>query len=282
MSNYVMTGHAGLIGSALTARLDARGAKPLLLVDRRSGVSLSDIERITLTAKPDVFYHLAAFCKVSECVAEPEACFIDNTRGAEQAIEFALRNGAGLFVYFSSARVLAEPRNVYVASKLYGEQLCMAYAECYGLKTTVIRPSTVYGPWPDATDRVLNTWIRNALTGKPLVVKGDVNKTLEFTYIDDFLDALDLIVARAWDRTWAWNVAGDPVRMADAAEMVIAAAGVKGQIEYQQAESWQPQQPRTDVSATRELLGWSPKVGIEQGIKKTVRWYKEHIVAETA
>lgn len=269
---FVMTGHKGLIGSFLLKRLYERGDEAVLLVDKREGSDILDIGKAELKEKADVLIHLASFCKINKTIENPELAFNYNVLGIHAVLEFCRKNKIPKIVFTSSSRILSEERNPYTASKFYGEELVKAYSNCYGIEYVIIRPSTVYGPFNDLTSRLIDIFILNALQGKELKIFGDENKTLDFTYIDDFIDGF-LICMEQKNRDF--NVsAGKGVNVGYVADLIIGLAG-NGKKSFYPKEVAQPQEVELDISELKKL-GYSPKIGIEQGVKKTFDWYKEN------
>ncbi|MCX6748380.1 MAG: NAD-dependent epimerase/dehydratase family protein [Candidatus Pacearchaeota archaeon] len=270
--NFILTGHKGLIGSFLLKALIERGDKPILLIDKRDGKNVLDIDKEQINEKVDMFIHLADFCKINKTILQPELAF-ENSRGMEKVLEFCRNNKIPKVIYTSSSRVLSKERNPYTASKLYGEELLKAYCKCYGISYVIIRPSTVYGPFDDKTSRLVDIWILAALKRNELKIFGDENKTLDFTYIDDFIQGFQLAMAQENED---YNIAyGKGIKLIKVADYIIHLAG-KGFRNFYPAEIEQPQEVELDISDMKNL-GYNPQVDIEQGLKKTFDWYKENL-----
>jgi len=269
---FILTGHKGLIGSFLLKRLMERGDTPLLLIDKREGKDILDIGSNQLIEKADIFIHLASFCKINKTIEDPELAFQNNVMGTFKVLEFCRKNKISKIVFTSSSRVLSKEKNPYTASKFYGEELIKSYSECYGLKYVIIRPSTVYGPFNDKTRRLMDVFIINALKGEELKIFGDNDKTLDFTFIDDFLDGFLIAMNQNNDN---FNISfGEEVNISRVADIIISLTG-KGTKSFCPAEKAQPQKVKVDISKIKKL-GYSPKIKIEEGIKKTFDWYKEN------
>ena len=84
-------------------------------------------------------FHLAAFCKINQSISNPKRCHEDNSEGTFSVLEFCRKNNIKKIVFFSSSRVLNRERNPYTSAKLYGEELCKAYQECYGIDYNIVR-----------------------------------------------------------------------------------------------------------------------------------------------
>lgn len=266
-----MTGHRGLIGNSLLDRLVDRGDKPVLLIDKREGNDVLDISKYELDDKVDSFFHLAAFCKINKTIKDPKLAF-DNVKSIFKVMEYCRENNIPKIVFTSSSRILEEEKNPYTASKIYGEELVRAYSQCYGGDYVIIRPSTVYGPFNDLTGRLVDIFILNALQDKELKIFGNENKTLDFTYIDDFIDGF-LIAMEQRNKDFEIS-SGQSTRLSDVADLIIKLAG-KGRKRFYSPEIAQPQNVNINISPIRKL-GYSPKITIEIGIEKTFKWYKEN------
>ncbi len=266
-----MTGHRGLIGNFLLDRLEKKGDKPVFLIDKREGNDVLDISSYKLDDRVDTFFHLAAFCKINKTIENPELAF-DNVKAISEVMEYCRENRIPKIVFTSSSRILEEEKNSYTASKIYGEELVKAYSQCYGIDYVIIRPSTVYGPFNDLTQRLVDIFILNALQGKELKIFGNENKTLDFTYIDDFIDGF-LIAMEQKNKDFEIS-SGQSTKVSNAADLIIGLAG-SGFKRFYDKEIAQPQNVSIDISPIREL-GYSPKISIEVGIEKTFKWYKDN------
>jgi len=277
-----MSGSAGLIGSKLKQRLDERH-ECVMEIDMRKGSNVLNLDSVRLTQKTqntDIFFHLAAHCKINEGTLNPELPHINNCQGTYQALEFCRKNDIKKFVYMSSSRTLSKEENPYTASKKYGEHLCEAYKQCYGIQYLIIRPSTVYGEHHDLTTRLITKWIINALTGKPLIIFGDPKtKTLDFTHVDDFVDGISCLLEN-WDKSKndSYDICGDDCRRLIDVAMIIRDELDSRDIDKDftvtngQPEIAQPQQVKIDISKLRKF-GYDPKIKIEEGVKRLVDFY---------
>ena len=274
---YIMSGSRGLIGEKLKQRLDDRGDKCILEIDQRAGSNILNLDSYQLTPTTqhtDIFFHLGAFCKISETVKNPRLSHYNNACGTFEALEFCRKNNIKKFVYMSSSRILSKEKNPYTASKMYGEYLCEAYRQCYGIEYIIIRPSTVYGEHHDLTTRLITKLIINAMKGKPLIIYGDDKKTLDFTHVDDFVDGVELLIIQ-WEKTKndAYDICGDDCRiLVDVGEEIIKQTNSKSNIVFEKPEKTQPQKVKVDISKIKGF-GYNPKIKIEEGIGRLVKFY---------
>ena len=195
-----------------------------------------------------------------------------------EVMEFAREKGIPKVVFTSSSRVLSPERNPYTADKIYGEEKVKGYFGAYGIEYSIIRPSTVYGPFNDLSKRLMDIWCLNALQGKDLKIMGDENKTLDFTYVDDFVDAIMLgMVQRNEDYDLSY---GQGEKLSEVADYIIKLAG-QGRKVFVAPEVAQPQEVQLDISKIK-ALGYEPKVDIWEGAERTFGWYKDNFDAVMA
>ncbi len=275
--NIVLTGSRGLIGSLLKEKLEREGHKIILEIDKRIGKDSDYLEHHKLDGfeKADMIIHASAYCKIRETIEKPELGHI-NALSTYKVLEFCRKNKIPKFVFFSSSRVLDKEANPYTAGKMYGEELCRAYHDCYGINYLIIRPSTVYGPFWDKTRRLVHIFITSALKNEDLVIYGDPEtKTLDFTYVDDFVDGVLLAMKHEWNKEY--NISGgEEYRVYDLAKFIIQETGSQSKIKIELMEIAQPQKVKVDISEIQKI-GYNPKVPLLEGIKKCIDWYKNYL-----
>ena len=272
---FAITGNRGLIGQSLKDRLVNDGNECVMQVDRREGFDIMDLMfKDYEVPKIDLFIHSAAQCKISEAIARPILPHKNNVDGIFSVLEFCKDNQVPRVMVMSSSRVLSPERNPYTASKVYVEELTKAYSQCYGLEHIIIRPSTVFGPMFDETSRLINNWLTAAFKDEPLRLYGDRTKTLDFTYISDFVDGCMIAMNGDWNKEY--NISGNnSVPLLDIANYIIEQIGSKSTVQFLPPETAQPQHVSVDTSAI-DKLGYKPKVSIRDGIKKMISFYEEH------
>jgi nucleoside-diphosphate-sugar epimerase len=268
---FIITGHMGLIGSHLKERLEKEGHECVMAIDKKDGKDLNDLAYID-NVSADIMFHFAAQCKINQAISNPIIQHRNNVDGTFNVLEFCRRNKIPKIVYASSSRILSKERNPYVAGKIYGEELCKAYHECYGIDYIIIRPSTVYGPCYDETSRAMHNFIVNAFRNEPIIIYGDNEKTLEFTYIDDFIDGVMLCMEKCNEE---YNISGEENFIIDVAQWIRGMVKSDSRILFKPMEIAQPQQVKVDTTKIREI-GFRPKVKIKEGIANTIRWYRDH------
>jgi len=270
MKSVLITGNKGFIGRYIQEFFEKLGYK-VIGCDLKDGL---DVNYITTQYNNDIdmIVHCASFCSIRDCIRDPKTTYMTNVNGSYRVFELARKNGIKKVVYFSSSRILSDERNVYTASKIYGEELAKAYQQCYGISYIIIRPSTVYGVG-DTTDRLVPRFIRNALANNDMIIYGDKHKTLDLTYITDFMKAFSLILSnRGWNREY--NVSNKmPVSIQQLAMFIRDTIGSKSKIKHEKRELAQPQKVCVN---NKELLrlGYKLSHKWEDGILQTIRWMK--------
>lgn len=274
--NIILTGHKGLIGNSLEKKIKKEGDKIVFMIDIRNGKNILDIDNFGIKNKTDMMIHAAAHCKINQSITNPEITYTNNVEGTFRIFEYCRKNKIPKIVFFSSSRVLSKEKNPYTSSKIYGEELCKGYHDSYGIDYIIIRPSTVYGPFWDETKRLMHLFITNALEGKDLEIYGNPKtKTLDFTYIDDFTEGIMIAIKNPeWNK--AYNISGDEEsNIYELAKYIIKETGSKSKIKIYDSEIAQPQQVSVDTCEIKKI-GYTPKIKLEDGVKKTISWYKDY------
>ena len=169
-------------------------------------------------------------------------------------------------------------RAVYDEAKRFAESLTMAYHRHHGVDTRIVRIFNTYGPRMDLEDgRALPNLLKQALLGQPLTVFGDGQQTRSFCYVDDLVDG---IVRLLWsDEHLPVNI-GNPVEMSvlQFAVAINAVTGNKAGVTFHANERSErdPQQRQPDITRARTILGWEPKIDVEEGLRRTIAWYREN------
>jgi dTDP-glucose 4,6-dehydratase len=306
----VVTGGAGFLGSHLCEALVARGdrvacvdnfasgrAENLLgLRDAGQGFSLIRADAVAgldVDGPVDAVVHLASLASPPEYLRWPLETLLAGSRGTEAALELAGRHGAR-FVLASTSEVYGDPlvhpqredywgnvnpvgpRSVYDEAKRFAEALTMAHVRTRSLDGGIVRIFNTYGPRLRPADgRVVSTFVVQALAGEPLTLYGDGNQTRSFCYVDDLVAGLVAMVD-------ATGVAG-PVNLGNPAErsvrelaaLVLALTGSSSPLSYLPLPVDDPVRRRPDIAQAALLLGWAPSVPLEEGLSRTVRWFRE-------
>jgi dTDP-glucose 4,6-dehydratase len=171
------------------------------------------------------------------------------------------------------------PRSCYDESKRYAEALTMAWHRTYGVRTNIARIFNTYGPRMALHDgRVVPAFLDQALRGEPLTVFGDGTQTRSFCYVRDLVDGLYRLMLS--DERYPTNL-GNPVEltMLEFAERIQRLTGTKSQIVHQPLPQDDPKRRRPDISKAKDLLGWEPKVSLEEGLRETVTYFQSMLTA---
>lgn len=166
------------------------------------------------------------------------------------------------------------PRGVYDEAKRFQEAMTMAYHTFHGLETRIVRIFNTYGPRMRLNDgRVLPAFIGQALRGEDLTIFGDGSQTRAFCYVDDLVEGIVRLLLS--DYPYPVNIGNpDEITIGEFAEEIIKLTGTNQKVIYQDLPVDDPKQRCPDISKARELLGWEPKVGREEGLKLTYAYFK--------
>jgi dTDP-glucose 4,6-dehydratase len=219
------------------------------------------------------------------------------SNGTHHALELARAKGAR-FVMASTSEVYGDPlehpqkesywghvnsygpRSCYDEAKRYAEALVYTYCHRFGLDTKIVRIFNTYGPRMRLRDgRAVPAFMSQALRGEDVTVFGDGTQTRSFCYVSDLVDGILRLME---------SDEHDPVNLGNPHEVTIEAiartivrlVGSKSRIVYRPLPKDDPKQRRPDISRARTLLGWEPKVGLEEGLLQTVDYFKAKVAAE--
>jgi len=166
------------------------------------------------------------------------------------------------------------PRSCYDESKRFAEALTMAYHRKHGVRTNIVRIFNTYGPRMKLDDgRVVPAFLDQALRGEAMTVFGDGSQTRSFCYVSDLVDGLCRLMMS--DERYPVNL-GNPreLTILEFAEKIRAMTGSKSAMEFRDLPEDDPKQRKPDISKARALLGWEPKVELEEGLRRTVEYFQ--------
>jgi len=169
------------------------------------------------------------------------------------------------------------PRSCYDEAKRFAEAITMAYHRQHGLSTHIARIFNTYGPRMQLDDgRIVPNFVRQALRGEPLTVYGDGSQTRSFCYVDDLVEGL-LLLSRSQEHMPV-NL-GNPEEMTvlEFARLIRDLAGSSSEIRFEPLPEDDPQRRRPDITKARRLLGWEPRVGLEEGLRRTIEWFARRL-----
>ncbi len=303
-SRIFVAGHRGLVGSAILRRLEQAGFGNLLLRNRAE-LDLRDAAAVQVffeRERPEYVFLAAA--KVGGIHANdsyPADFLRDNLQIQTAVIDAAWRTGARKLLFLGSSCIypkfapqpmpedclltgLLEPTNEwYAVAKIAGIKLCQAYRRQYGFNAIALMPTNLYGPGDNfdlANSHVLPALIRKfhearASGAGQVVVWGSGTPRREFLHVDDLADAC-LFLMQGYEDARIINVGvGEDVSIAELAEVVRDAVGFEGEIVLDASKPDGTPRKLLDVSRLH-ALGWRARIGLEDGIRETYRWYLAH------
>lgn len=170
------------------------------------------------------------------------------------------------------------PRSCYDEGKRIAESLMMNYHEAHGVAIRIIRIFNTYGPRMDPNDgRVISNFITQAIRGDDITVYGEGTQTRSFCYCHDLIEGMLLLMDQD-DHTGPINI-GNPVEntMLELAEAVIEGVGSSSKVVHKPLPKDDPQRRCPDITRAKELLGWEPKINLQDGLQQTIDWYRKEI-----
>jgi dTDP-glucose 4,6-dehydratase len=308
MARVVVAGGAGFLGSHLCERLLVRGDEVVCLDDLSTGSDgnlvnlegdtrfsfvVADVSKeVPVEGPVDAVCNLASPASPPAYLARPLETLAVGSEGTRRLLELAERFGAR-FLMASTSEVYGDPevnpqpesyrgnvdpvgpRSVYDEAKRYAEALTMAAHRARAVDVGIARIFNTYGPRLSAGDgRVVSNFCVQALAGEPLTVYGDGTQTRSLCYVDDQIDGLlALLDAHV---TGPVNIGNPDERtVAELADKVLAITGSHSPIEYRPLPADDPRRRCPDISLARRVLGWEPKVSLDEGLGRTVSWFRE-------
>ena len=241
--------------------------------------------------KPNVVIQLAAVAHANRANKDPFSTFDHSMRTLENALD-TVRDKKPHFIFFSSSMVYGnfegqavtedrrcEPLGIYGALKYGGEKLVIAYNQVFGLPYTIVRPSALYGE-RCVSRRVGQAFIENALRGQDLTINGDGSDALDFTYIDDLIQGIALVIAREESRNQVFNLTYGGARSLNHMAELVKEHFPRIKVEYRPRDTLMPERGTLSVERARRLLGYEPQFPLEKGFVRYIRWYKELAAAQ--
>jgi len=309
MPRTVVTGGAGFIGSHLCEALLSRGHS-VVAVDNLLTGDLSNIahlrdrdlefirhdvtRHIDIDGPVDYVLHWASPASPIDYLELPIQTLKVGSLGTHNALGLAMAKKAR-FVIASTSEVYGDPlehpqketywgnvnpigpRGVYDEAKRFSEAMTLAYHRYHGVDTKIVRIFNTYGPRMRLRDgRAVPAFMSQALRGEDVTVFGSGNQTRSFTYVSDLVDG----ILRLMDSSTNEPVnIGNPheVTIEEIARAIIKLVGSKSQIVYRPLPTDDPKQRRPDITRARTLLGWEPTINLEEGLLKTVGYFKQKV-----
>jgi dTDP-glucose 4,6-dehydratase len=311
----LITGAAGFLGSHLCDRFLAEGHQVVgmdnFITGHRDNIAHlhgrddfqfleHDVTRfIDVPGDLDGVLHFASPASPVDYLEKPIQTLKVGSLGTHNALGLALAKGAR-FLMASTSEVYGDPlvhpqpetywgnvnpvgpRGVYDEAKRFSEAITMAYHRFHGVETRIVRIFNTYGPRMRPGDgRVVSNFIVQALRGDPLSVYGDGSQTRSFCYVDDLVDGIHRLFHS--DRSEPTNV-GNPVEFTvrELAELVLAMTGSRSTIDWLPLPQDDPKVRQPDITVAREVLGWEPRVALEEGLRRTIPYFAELVEHQAA
>jgi len=310
----LVTGGAGFIGSHLCDLLLSEGHHVVVMDNLITGslenlshlLGRADLEFIRHNVNEYISYeggldavlHLASLPSPVDYLNMPIQTLKVGALGTHNALGLAKAKGA-TFLLASTSEVYGDPqvhpqpesywgnvnpvgpRGVYDESKRYAEALTMAYHRCHGVSVRVARIFNTYGPRMRLDDgRVVPNFVGQALRGEPLTVYGQGTQTRSFCYVSDLVDGLYRLLCS--DENTPVNL-GNPheISILELAHKVVELTGSSSQVALvtpgDARTKDDPQTRRPDIGKARRVLGWEPRVGLEEGLVRTIEWFRTRL-----
>jgi UDP-glucuronate 4-epimerase len=313
MERILITGGAGFIGSHLALRL-LREGKRLAIVDNLDEYYPAELKRANLeeikaggdfqffpvdiregeklrevftSFQPEAVIHLAARPGVRMSFVQPEAYTSLNVLGTTQVLEICRQSGVQRVVFASSSSVyghssrapfredaaISHPLSIYAATKAAGEALAFTYSHAYRLSVVCLRFFTVYGP-RQRPDLAIRKFAGMILEGKEVPIFGDGSLERDFTYIDDTVDGI-LLALHAQGEFDVFNIGNShPIRVDHMVEILGKALGKPVRRKFVPSPAGEMLLTHADLTKAHQVLGYSPKVSFDDGIRRFVEWLK--------
>jgi len=308
MPRSLVTGGAGFLGSHLCEYLLKKGHEVICMDNLSTGSTVNiehlqderfkfvkhDVTEYIFVAGPiDYVLHFASPASPVDYLQLPIQTLKVGAMGTHKALGLAKEKGAA-FLLASTSEIYGDPREhpqredywgnvnpvgprgVYDEAKRFAEALTMAYHRFHGMNTKIARIFNTYGPRMRPKDgRAIPTFVPQALRHEPITVFGDGSQTRSFCYVDDLVEGIyRLLISNCHEPV---NI-GNPHEMTikEMAEAVIRATGSASRIEYKPLPVDDPQIRQPDITRARQLLGWQPRIGLEEGLKQTIAWFRRH------
>ena len=304
----LITGGAGFLGSHLCDNFLAQGAR-VIAVDNLITGSLENISHLMknprfefikmdvtnylhVPGKLDLVMHFASPASPIDYARWPIPTLKVGALGTHKALGLA-KDKKAVFALASTSEVYGDPevnpqpetywgnvnpigpRGVYDEAKRYAEAMAMAYHRSHGMPVRIVRIFNTYGPRMRTEDgRAVPNFITQALRGKPITVYGDGSQTRSLTYVSDLVDGIDRLVRS--NSTGPINI-GNPVEMTllEIAETIKRLTKSRSKIVFKKLPVDDPKVRRPDITLARKKLKWSPKVNLEDGLKRTIAYFRE-------
>ena len=318
MPRALVTGGAGFLGSHLCDRLLTEGYEVLVMDNLVTG-STDNIAHVTgnprfefvnqdvsepfsVEGPLDIVFHVASPASPIDFPTKPIEILKVNSFGTYHALEVARAKGAR-FLVTSTSEVYGDPlvhpqpeeywgnvnpigtRGVYDEAKRYGEAMTMAFRRFHGVDTKIVRIFNTYGPRMRLSDgRVVPNFVGQALRDDNITVYGTGTQTRSFCYVDDLIEGIYKLSIQEKAVSGPINI-GNPTErtMLEFAQEIKRLTNSSSAITYEPLPTADdPKQRKPDITKARAILGWEPKVSLEDGLRETIAYFSKVIAAGKA
>jgi dTDP-glucose 4,6-dehydratase len=309
-AHVLITGGAGFIGSHLVRRLVDEGADvhvltsevsslyPGRLLDLKGKITIhegnvvdrSAMDTVAKNVKPSIIYHMAAFTHVGKSWHRVDECIQTNVQGTVSLLEALDQVGYERFLNFGTSEIygdipapfredaIVNPISPYAVSKYAAERFCRMFHRSYGWPLVMIRPFNAYGPG-QTPDRVIPEIIARALRGDELAMTQG-RQTREFNYVEDLADGFVRAALAPNVEGEVINIGcGEDISMRDLATTILDLMGnpITPQFGALPERPAEIMEMRCDNTKAKTLLGWEPAHSLEDGLRKTIDWYRTEL-----
>ena len=250
--------------------------------------NIQDLKMYSTLPKVDLIVHLAAQAGVRYSLIDPSSYIETNILGFFRLIEFARKCSCARFVYASSASVygrnpipwvedmnLSSPMSLYGATKISTEVIADSYFEMFKIRSTGLRFFSVYGPW-GRPDLSLWKWTEGILKHEPIKIFNYGNNKRSWTYIDDLIDGFISAISTSGDHE-KFNLGGENLVNIDYSVNCISKyIGIEPIREYEPMQDGDIPEACPDLTKSKRVLNFRPKIEFEEGIKKFIDWFREY------
>lgn len=249
-----------------------------------------DIKVMFKEHRPEKVCHLAAQAGVRYSLENPFAYEETNNKGTLTLLEACRHHKVKHFIFASSSSIYGNnkklpfsendrvdtPISVYAATKKYNEVLAHAYNYLFGIHCTGLRFFTVYGPW-GRPDMALFKFTKNILEGKQIQVFNKGNHRRDFTFITDIVQGVVAAIDRSEQHQYeVFNLArGESVELMAYIKAIEKTLGKKAVIEFLPLQQGDVPETSADITKAKKMLGYNPRVSIEEGVRRFIDWYKK-------
>lgn len=310
MSKYIVTGGAGFIGSNIVKELVKRGETVKIIDNLSTGFEKNfedvkdqvefikgDIRDLDLLQKEfagfDYIINQAALCSVPRSVSDPIASNENNIDGTLNVLVAARDNKIRRVVYASSSSVYGEavgdykvetmpvsPLSPYALTKYTAERYTQLFYKLYGLETVCLRYFNVFGPGQDpnsAYSAVIPIFINKMMKGESPVIFGDGTQSRDFTYVQNNVEANILAATASQGAGEVINIAcAQSATLNELVDIINQELGTSVKPVYQADRQGDIKHSKADINKAKELIGYEPEMSFQDGIKETVKWYRNN------